>query len=381
VSPGEERSRNVVPASTAPFNVALLSPFYWPEVRRGTERFARDLATGLVARGHRPHLITSHRGRPDRRDEDGLDVLRAPRPPGDGRLARWRFEDHLTHLPVSYALLRAEPRDVAHALYPVDGLAAARWSRVTGRPSVLSYMGIPEAGWLDARRLRRDILRRASEGASAVVALSQTVAESFRSELGIDPWVIAPGVDVDHFTPGGERSPEPTIFCAASVTAPAKQVPVLVEAFARVREQAPDARLVLSRPGQPAAERWPADVPGVELVDVDDRGRLRDAYRGAWVTALPSVGEAFGLVLVESMACGTPVVGRRAGAIPEVMHDDAVGRLFEGGESELAAALLEGLDLAGDPSTVVACRARAREFSTERCVAAYTALYRELADG
>lgn len=370
---GEHRTRTL--------NLALLAPCYWPEVRRGTERFTRELATGLVARGHRPHLITSHRGGPDRRNEDGLDVVRAPRPPGAGRLRRRLFEDHLTHLPLSYALLRAESRDVAHALHPVDGLATARWSRATGRPSLLSYMGIPEATWLGARRLRRDITRTAAAGASAVVALSQTVAAAFRSELGIDPRVIAPGVDLEHFTPGGERSPEPTVFCAASVTEPSKRVPDLVHAFARVREQAPGARLVLSRPGDPAAERSVSEVAGVELIDVDDRGRLRDAYRSAWVTALPSFGEAFGLVLVESMACGTPVVGRRAGAIPEVVRTQAVGRLFEGGEAELGGALLEALDLAGQPATAPACRARAQDFSTQRCVAAYEALYRELVDG
>ncbi len=368
-------------SGTESLDVALLAPCYWPEVRRGTERFTRELATGLVAAGHRPHLITSHRGLPDRRNEDGLDVVRAPRPPGAGPLRRWLFEDHLTHLPASYALLRAQQRDLAHALHPVDGLATARWSRVTGRPSVLSYMGIPEAEWLDARRLRRDIIRRAAEGAGAVVALSETAAEVFRSELEIDARVIAPGVDLGHFTPGGERAPEPTVFCAASLTEPSKRVPDLVKAFARVREQVPGARLRLSRPVDGPAGRSLPDAPGVELIDVDDRGTLLDAYRSAWVTALPSFGEAFGLVLVESMACGTPVVGRRAGAIPEVVNTDAVGRLFEGGEAELAAALLEALDLAGDPATPGACRALAEGFSSERCATAYASLYQDLAAG
>ncbi|TML05366.1 MAG: glycosyltransferase family 4 protein, partial [Actinobacteria bacterium] len=42
--------------------IALLHPCYWPEVRRGTERVIRELADGLVARGHEPLLITSHPG-------------------------------------------------------------------------------------------------------------------------------------------------------------------------------------------------------------------------------------------------------------------------------------------------------------------------------
>ena len=42
--------------------IALLSPCFWPEVRRGGERFTRELADGLLARGHHPELITSHPG-------------------------------------------------------------------------------------------------------------------------------------------------------------------------------------------------------------------------------------------------------------------------------------------------------------------------------
>jgi len=53
-----------------------MNPCYWPEVRRGAERFVRELANGLIERGHRPRLITSHPGRPSNRVEDGMAVLR-----------------------------------------------------------------------------------------------------------------------------------------------------------------------------------------------------------------------------------------------------------------------------------------------------------------
>lgn len=51
-------------------------------------------------------------------------------------------------------------------------------------------------------------------------------------------------------------------------------------------------------------------------------------------------GRAFRLVLVEALACGTPVVGRRSSAIPEVLDRAEAGVLFEGGSGELADALL-----------------------------------------
>jgi glycosyltransferase involved in cell wall biosynthesis len=360
-------------------DVALLAPCYWPEVRRGTERFARELADGLVADGHQPRLITSHPGRPARAVEDGLSVWRLPRPPS-GALDRRGFEEHLTHVPLSAAALAAARPDVAHALYPTDGVVAGEWSRVSGRPSVLSYMGVPEPHWIDGARLRRRTLALAARRCDAVVALSRVAADRFRSSLGVDARVISPGVDLQTFSPGGARTPEPTIFCAASILAPAKRVHELVAAFALVRGSRPTARLRLSARAadRGRAEQLVAGADGVELVDVDDRAALVDAYRSAWLTALPSVEEAFGLVLVESLACGTPAVGRRSGAIPEVLDRDGVGVLYEGGAAALADALLEGLELAEDPATASACRARAEDFSTERCTRAYEALYTEL---
>jgi glycosyltransferase involved in cell wall biosynthesis len=152
-------------------------------------------------------------------------------------------------------------------------------------------------------------------------------------------------------------------------------VGLLVEAFQRVRAEHPDARLVLSRVRGAQA---PA-APGVEEADLDDRGALARANREAWVAALPSIGEAFGLVLLEALACGTPVVASDREALPEVVDRPEIGRRFTGDDPQaLAGALLEALELARDPATAAACRARAEDFSRERCVTAYEDLYREL---
>lgn len=356
--------------------VGVLSPCFWPEVRRGTERFARELSDGLIARGHRPRLITSHPGPPSRTVEDGLPVLRLPRPP-DGRLRRRLLEEHLTHVPLSYLALRAGHDDVAHALFPADALAAARWSERTGRPAVLSYMGIPDRRWLGARRGRLRALVEATRRCGATVALSHAAAAEFEHTLGVRARVIPPGVDTRAFAPGGERAEHPAIICAAAIEEPRKRVRLLVEAFELVRRERPGARLILNRPRDRAAA--PAG-DGIELADLDDRAALAAAYRSAWVSALPSLGEAFGLVLAEALACGTPVVASRLGGMPEVIgDDDSVGRLFDGDDPEaLARALLEALDLAAHPATAAACRARAELFSTERTTDAYVELYREL---
>lgn len=365
--------------SESGLKVALLSPCYWPETRRGSERFVHELAGGLLERGQQPRLITSHPGKPSRTVEDGLPIVRNWRPP-QGRLQRRLLEDYMTHVPFSYLSLRRGDDDIAHSVFQTDTLAAARWRERTGRPVVFSYMGTPTRTGLTSKRKRIEITLKAIEGSDAVVALSRTVADAFVRWLGVDVRVIHPGVDLATFKPGPARAERPTIFCGAAIAEPRKRVALLIRAFRRVRKERPDARLVLSRPRDPSvAARLGIDDPGVELRDVDGRPELARTYAQAWVSALPSIGEAFGLVLVEAMACGTPGVGTDSDGIPEVIGDDSVGVLHPpDDEAGLAKALLEGLELAEDPGTPQRCRRRAEEFSAERTTEEYMALYQEL---
>ena len=365
----------------ADMNVALLTPCFWPEVRRGGERFTRELADGLLARGHSPALITSHPGPPTRTIEEGVPITRLPRPP-QGRLLRRHYEPYLTHVPLTYLALRSGTYDVAHAVHPPDALAAARWRRRTGRPALLSYMGVPDHQGLCERRRRLDLVLRAIDDCDAVVALSDYAAAAFRDWLGYDAPVIAPGVDLQAFRPSPTRHEQPTIICSAAPEVPRKHVALLVEAFQILREELPEARLVLSRPTDPAtAGRVRRDLAkaNVEWADLDDRGTLARAYGEAWVAALPARDEAFGLVLVEALACGTPVVGYDHAGIPEVIDRPGIGELFDSLEpGALAIALQSALKLSQDPGTAERCRARAEELSTDRCTERYLALYDEV---
>jgi glycosyltransferase involved in cell wall biosynthesis len=346
--------------------IALLHPCFWPEVRRGTERVIRELADGLVARGHEPVLLTSHPGATTRVVEDGLRIVRARRP-RDVRLRARGWDRYLAHAPRSLMeLVRARP-DVAHALYPSDAAAAS----ATRRPVVFSYMGLPDGAYLDERKGRRWTMEHACMRADAVVALSDASARAFGDVLGVDARVISPGVDLEAFQPDeARRSPAPTIVCSAARGEPRKRVDLLVEAVRGMD----GVRLVLDRRGPAMSD------PFVELRDLDDRSVLADAYREAWVSVLPSINEAFGLVLAEALACGTPVVAANRGGMPEVLGGrDDVGRTFESDAAEsLAEALRGAIALRDDPATPVRCREQAQRFSTDRTTDAYVALYEEL---
>jgi glycosyltransferase involved in cell wall biosynthesis len=232
--------------------VALCHPTYWPEVRRGAERLVHDLAGGLTAAGEEVRVVTSAPARgtavtggvardraPLRSIEDGVEVLRLPRPPG-GRLERRLFEPHIQTLPLLYAALRKGDDDVIHAFQAGDAAVAAR----LGKPSVYAHMGIPHRAWLTARRGRLRLVEEALK-CSAVTALSEHARDAFHRWLGVEARVIHPPVDTRAFSPGGERTAHPTIICAADATEPRKRVDFLVESFAAVRRQRPDAELWL----------------------------------------------------------------------------------------------------------------------------------------
>jgi glycosyltransferase involved in cell wall biosynthesis len=146
---------------------------------------------------------------------------------------------------------------------------------------------------------------------------------------------------------------------------------MLVDAFGEVRRERPEAELWLMPSVDPAIVR----APGVRIVDPGaDRDALVALYRSASVTVLPAFREAFGLVVVESLACGTPVVAMRdGGAAPGIVGDDRL--TADPDPAALARTLIAALDAAPDSA---ACRRRAEAFSIERCAERYEALYNEL---
>ena len=360
--------------------IALLHPTYWPEVRRGSERLIHDLAVSLAELGDEPVIVTSHAGPTNRSIEDGVEVIRARRLPEPRRLRF--YEHHLEHVPnVLWRLVRGR-FDVAHAFYPSDAWAAVEARRLGGPPVIFSFHGVPAREHLVARRGRIAMIKRAAAVAAATTVLSQAAADPFRRYLLTTPQVLPGGVIARDFEVEVERAPEPTLFCAASLGDPRKRAGTLFAAFAELRERRPGVRLEVARTRDPVMSPDAITLPeGAAWIEVDRTEELARAYARAWVSVLPADLEAFGLVLVESLAAGTPVVGARSGAVPEIADSEAVGQLFEPGDvSGLAAALERGLDLGADPGTVTACRRRAAEFDWSRVVRPYRRLYEAVAD-
>lgn len=355
--------------------IALLHPTYWPEVRRGSERLVHDLAVRLSGRGHDVSILTSHLGKGTSVIEDGVTVDRARRLPAKGPL-RW-YELHVTAALPAYSRLIRGRFDLAHAFFCVDAWAAIEAERFGGPPVVATTHGIPTRAYLVKRRYRLEMHVAAAERAAEVTVLSRAAQSEYERYFGRTPEVLPGGVEAAQFNVAEAKEANPTIVCAASLGDPRKRGDLLFEAFDRLRERVPSAKLWIVRTPDPVMSAPVERLPdGASWVEGDDTGALARLYARSWLSVLPSVGEAFGLVLVESLMAGTPVVAARSGACPEIVRDERCGCLFEPDDAgSLVDALEQGLELARGAAVAASCRAAAEPWSWALMVERYERVY------
>lgn len=384
--------------------IALVHPFCWPEVRRGGERLLHDLAWYLARAGHQVELITGSWAGASVTEEDGVVVRRHQL--HDPSVLRRRRLGPTESFGATAALTLSHRRyDVVHSLTPSGTLAA----KLTGHRAVYTVLGHPSPDDLALRPGTATLFRSAVRWADITTALSRSAADRVgaltgrRSRLRVLP----PGVRLDLFTPDllPRLGPIRVLF-ASDASEVYKGVHHALAALGGLRRTHPDARLVLCGPGDPGwvvegikdsvdpslARIDPLAVDGLGaegaglLTGATDRltdvapGGLPELYRSATVTVLPSRDEAFGLVLAESLACGTPVACSAEAGMIEVVDRPEVGRTARFGDDDgLARALAEAAELARLASTPAVCSEHARRWGWAESVGpAYEALYREV---
>ena len=339
--------------------VALVHAHAWPEVRRGGERYVHDLAWYLGSRGHEVEVITGTAG-PASVEVEGTVVHRRVHHPERRLATRLGAAPPET---IGFHVLRPLLRrfDVVHAFTESTAVAA----KLTGHRTVYTNLGFPDREWLASQRRAWRWFQAATRLADATTAVSGAAAARVAQLSGRPAAGLFPGIRLDAFEPAlRPRSGSPTVLFASAQHERGKGLDVLLAATLLLLERHPDARVCLAGPGDGA---WAFEALGpdadrvrahVDVVDPDVS--MPDLYRSATVTALPSTNEALGLVLLESLACGTPVVAGANGGPTEIVTDDAVGRLVPLHDPvALAAALGDAIDLSRADGTAARCAAHA----------------------
>jgi len=257
--------------------------------------------------------------------------------------------------------------DVIHGHYWLSGRLGLLFADHWGVPLVSTFHTlaqlknrVAESAAEREQTVRYEIERRTMAGSDRVVALTaidrQQIIRHYQTHSPID--VIPGGVDLDRFSPTPRAKaratlglqPNQKVVLFVGRIQRLKGLEVLVRAFARLGDL--DARLLVVG-GQPGTSHESREISRLQhlvaRLGLEDRTSFVGAvaheqlplyYSAADVTVMPSSYESFGLVAVESLACGTPVVATRVGGLTSIVHDGETGVLVPWRDAEMFAESL-----------------------------------------
>jgi len=268
----------------------------------------------------------------------------------------------------------------AHYYYP-DGVAAALVASALGVPFVVTARGTDISLIPENRRARARILDAASRAAASVAVCRALKDEMI--EIGAEAekiHVLRNGVDLDVFAPPAEApsTDGPRRLVSVGHLIERKGHHLVIEALTRL----PDCALSIIGDGP---ERGRLESLAARL-GIDDRvrflgrldhDRLAAEYGAAHALVLASSREGWANVLLEAMACGTPVAATAIWGTPEVVADPAAGRLAPERTAECVAETVRAL--LADPPDRAATRAYAERFSWDETIDGLLDLFEHVA--
>ena len=358
----------------------------------GSGVVASELALGLAHRGHTVHIVSYSVPfrlsgfNPNIRVHE-VEVATYP---------LFKYPPYTLALATKLAQVASEERlDIIHAHYAVPHAVSAFLAKeILGEnaPKIVTTLHGTDITLVGADESFHRVTKFAIELSDGVTAVSNYLKDRTIREFSIERSieVIYNFIDTTrdvgdsectrmHWAPGGER-----ILMHASNFRTVKRPSDVIRVFDLVRKQVP-AKLLLVGEGperlfvQQIAKELDL-TPHVHFLG--EQAYLESLLSSADLFLLPSEQESFGLVALEAMSCGVPVIGSQVGGLPEVVVDGETGYLFPVGEvREMAAAAVDLLT--SDKHAVFSAKARARarnEFDGEKIIPQYEALYRRLVE-
>lgn len=348
----------------------------------GSGVVASELGRALRRRGHKVHLFSYKVPFKVDQRRDGIcfHEVRDPRYP------LFEHPSYGMALAAEIAhVARNKGLDVLHAHYAYPHSISALLAREILRPQRLSI--VTTLHGTDITLVGRDarfapLVRHAIEASDRVTSVSRWLAdrtrEIFEARRAID--LIPNFVDPRVFRPRGRRRGPPTLVHVSNFR-PIKRPRDAVEVFRRVFRRVPTARMMMVGDGPelgPTREYAARLGLGNRVRFIAPRVHVADVIARAHVMVVTSETEAFGLVALEAMACGVPVVATRCGGIEELVCEGYTGFLQPVGDIEgLAEAAVR---LLRDPARAAEMgragrQAAVERYGTDAVVASYEALY------
>ena len=273
----------------------------------------------------------------------------------------------------------------AHYFYP-DGVAAALLSRWFGRPFCVTARG-SDINLIGRFAVPRRLMQWAARQAAACIGVSAALVQAMR-QIGLQPprlLMLRNGVDLQRFKPLPKAqarqqlglSGAPLLLSVGNLV-PLKGHDLCIDALALLRKTAPEARLVIIGAG-PEAERLREHARRQGLAEaVHFAGTVPNTELSPWYSAadallLASSREGWPNVLLEAMACGTPVVATRVGGVPEIVCADSAGQLVN--ERSAAGIAVAVQALLAAPPEAEATRRHAEAFGWDETSRSQASLF------
>ncbi|GAA3631832.1 glycosyltransferase family 4 protein [Streptomyces chitinivorans] len=367
--------------------IGIVCPYSW-DVPGGVQFHIRDLAQHLTALGHEVSVLApAEEGTP--LPPYVVPAGRAVPVPYNGSVARLNFGF------LSAARVRRWVHegafDVLHIHEPATPSLSLLACWAAQGPIVATFhTSNPRSRAMIAAY---PILQPALEKISARIAVSEYARRTLVEHLGGDAVVIPNGVDVGFFAdaePKAEwqgRDGGNTVGFIGRIDEPRKGLPVLMRALPRILAERPGTRLLVAGRGdeEEAVAGLPRElrdrVEFLGMVSDEDKARL---LRSVDLYIAPNTGgESFGIILVEAMSAGAPVLASDLDAFAQVLDGGEAGELYANEDAgALAAAAVR---LLGDPRRRAELRERGgrhvRRFDWSTVGADILSVYETVTDG